>query len=67
MLHPGFTYATIGGVVQYTPEEVATLFPLHMRSYEHGRCDRQGQDDYRFVYVGPSGSFTGLHHDVLNR
>ncbi len=31
------------------------------------RCDRQEQDDYRFVYIGPSGSFTGLHHDVLNR
>ncbi|CBJ30422.1 conserved unknown protein [Ectocarpus siliculosus] len=29
-------------------------------------CDRQGQDDYRFVYIGPPGSFTGLHHDVLN-
>ncbi|CAM9621066.1 unnamed protein product [Ectocarpus sp. 4 AP-2014] len=29
-------------------------------------CDRQGQDDYRFVYIGPPDSFTGLHHDVLN-
>lgn len=31
------------------------------------RCDRQGQDDYRFVYIGPAGSWTQMHHDVLNR
>ncbi|CAK4080965.1 unnamed protein product [Aphanomyces euteiches] len=27
--------------------------------------DRKGGDDYRFVYLGPKGSFTPLHHDVL--
>ncbi|CAM9392579.1 unnamed protein product [Phaeothamnion confervicola] len=26
---------------------------------------RGGADDYRFVYVGPAGSLTPLHHDVL--
>ncbi|CAM9960921.1 unnamed protein product, partial [Ascophyllum nodosum] len=30
-------------------------------------CDKQGQEDYRFVYIGPRGSWTPLHHDVLNR
>ncbi|CAM9862762.1 unnamed protein product, partial [Discosporangium mesarthrocarpum] len=28
--------------------------------------DRDGRDDYRFVYMGPRGSWTPLHHDVLN-
>ncbi|CAM9155846.1 unnamed protein product, partial [Choristocarpus tenellus] len=28
--------------------------------------DRKGHDDYRFVYIGPRGTWTPLHHDVLN-
>ena len=26
---------------------------------------RGGHDDYRFVYLGPAGSWTPLHHDVM--
>ncbi|CAN0242181.1 unnamed protein product, partial [Laminaria digitata] len=29
-------------------------------------CDAKGKDDYRFVYIGPKGTWTPLHHDVLN-
>jgi hypothetical protein len=29
-------------------------------------CDSSGPDDYRFVYMGPTGSFTPLHQDVMS-
>jgi hypothetical protein len=28
-------------------------------------CDAHKKDDFRFVYAGPAGSWTPLHHDVL--
>ncbi|OQV23041.1 JmjC domain-containing protein 4 [Hypsibius exemplaris] len=28
-------------------------------------CDENGEDDYRFLYLGPAGSWTPLHEDVL--
>lgn len=38
---------------------------LYIAPYD--RCDCQKSDDYRFVYIGPPGSWTPLHHDILNR
>mmetsp|Transcript_366 Transcript_366/g.669 ORF Transcript_366/g.669 Transcript_366/m.669 type:complete len:363 (-) Transcript_366:280-1368(-) len=36
-----------------------------MDDWLNGYLDLHGNQDYRFVYCGPQGSKTGLHHDVF--
>ena len=34
--------------------------------YLNSFCDSRKLDDFRFMYLGPNGSFTPVHHDVLS-
>eukprot|EP00941_MAST-03F_sp_MAST-3F-sp1_P003752 g3752.t1 len=53
--------------VQEFPNYNAYSCPEHFQDdWLNYYCDYKKDDDYRFVYMGPKGSWTTLHHDVLS-
>uniref|UniRef100_A0A6I8NZJ2 Jumonji domain-containing protein 4 n=1 Tax=Ornithorhynchus anatinus TaxID=9258 RepID=A0A6I8NZJ2_ORNAN len=48
------------------PRHEAYTTPVHFSSdWLNEYCDARGADDYRFVYMGPRGSWTPFHADVF--